>query len=110
MCGQAQSLAVSLSGPRGVVIGAFGRIGEAARPSKMRKKQHIPSKPRLYWALKGVTSFKTRNVDLAITRRDLLLTGTAAAALPALGSATGVIGTAAAQSASELTSTGLPWR
>jgi microcin C transport system substrate-binding protein len=44
---------------------------------------------------------------LAITRRDLLLTGTAAAALPALGSVAGipVIGVAHAQSASEL-----PWR
>jgi microcin C transport system substrate-binding protein len=44
---------------------------------------------------------------LAITRRDLLLTGTAAAAFPALGSAAGVpvIGAAEAQSAGEL-----PWR
>jgi microcin C transport system substrate-binding protein len=44
---------------------------------------------------------------LAITRRDLLLTGTAAVTLPALGSAAGipVIGTAAAQSAGEP-----PWR
>jgi microcin C transport system substrate-binding protein len=44
---------------------------------------------------------------LAITRRDLLLAGTAAAAIPALGSAAGlpVIGTAAAQGAGEL-----PWR
>lgn len=44
---------------------------------------------------------------MAITRRDLLLTGTAAAALPALGSAAGVpvIGAAEAQSAGEL-----PWR
>jgi microcin C transport system substrate-binding protein len=43
---------------------------------------------------------------LAITRRDLLLTGAAAVALPALGSAGGVpvIGAAAAQSAGEL-----PW-
>jgi microcin C transport system substrate-binding protein len=49
---------------------------------------------------------------LAITRRDLLLTGTAAAALPALGSVAGlpVIGAARAQSASELASGGLPWR
>jgi len=49
---------------------------------------------------------------LAITRRDLLLTGAAAAALPALGSAAGVpvIGTAMAQSASEPASSGLPWR
>ncbi|WBL78254.1 extracellular solute-binding protein [Bradyrhizobium xenonodulans] len=44
---------------------------------------------------------------MAITRRDLLLTGTAAAALPALGSAAGipVIGAAEAQSTGEL-----PWR
>ena len=44
---------------------------------------------------------------MAITRRDLLLTGTAAAALPVLGSVVGVpaIGAAQAQSASEL-----PWR
>ncbi|MBB4373181.1 microcin C transport system substrate-binding protein [Bradyrhizobium sp. cir1] len=44
---------------------------------------------------------------MAITRRDLLLTGTAAAALPALGSVAGVpvIGAAQAQSASEP-----PWR
>ncbi len=44
---------------------------------------------------------------MAITRRDLLLAGTAAAALPALGSAAGVpfIGSAQAQSAGEL-----PWR
>ncbi|MDE5442099.1 ABC transporter substrate-binding protein [Bradyrhizobium sp. CSA207] len=44
---------------------------------------------------------------MAITRRDLLLTGTAAAALPALGSGIGVplIGTAEAQAAGEL-----PWR
>jgi microcin C transport system substrate-binding protein len=44
---------------------------------------------------------------LAITRRDLLLTGTAAAALPALGSAAGVpiVGAAQAQAAAEL-----PWR
>ncbi|EJN13106.1 ABC-type oligopeptide transport system, periplasmic component [Bradyrhizobium sp. YR681] len=43
---------------------------------------------------------------MAITRRDLLLTGTAAAALPALGSVAGVpvIGVAAAQSDQ------LPWR
>ncbi|MBR0778324.1 ABC transporter substrate-binding protein [Bradyrhizobium diazoefficiens] len=49
---------------------------------------------------------------MAITRRDLLLTGTAAAALPALGSAAGlpVIGTAGAQSASEAASGALPWR
>ena len=44
---------------------------------------------------------------MAITRRDLLLTGTAAAALPALGS---VAGTAEAQSAGELPSGGLSWR
>ncbi|MEZ2144422.1 extracellular solute-binding protein [Bradyrhizobium sp. DN5] len=46
---------------------------------------------------------------MAITRRDLLLTGTAAAALPALGSvgSVSVIGTAQAQSG-ELP--GLPWR
>jgi len=44
---------------------------------------------------------------LAITRRDLLLTGAAVAALPVLGSVAGVpvVGTAAAQSASEP-----PWR
>jgi microcin C transport system substrate-binding protein len=49
---------------------------------------------------------------LAITRRDLLLTGTAAAALPALGSVAGVpvIGTAAAQSAGEAASSAFPWR
>ncbi|MBR0843016.1 ABC transporter substrate-binding protein [Bradyrhizobium liaoningense] len=48
---------------------------------------------------------------MAITRRDLLLTGTAAAVLPALGSAgIPVVGAAAAQSASELPSNGLPWR
>ncbi|OPY99603.1 hypothetical protein A5906_28360 [Bradyrhizobium sacchari] len=49
---------------------------------------------------------------MAITRRELLLTGTAAAALPALGSVAGVpvIGQAAAQSASELPSNGLTWR
>jgi microcin C transport system substrate-binding protein len=49
---------------------------------------------------------------LAITRRDLLLTGTAAAALPALGSLGSVpaISPAQAQSASELPSSGLPWR
>ena len=44
---------------------------------------------------------------MAITRRDLLLTGAAVAALPALGSVAGVpvVGTAEAQSAGEL-----PWR
>ncbi|MDA9526479.1 hypothetical protein XI06_40565 [Bradyrhizobium sp. CCBAU 11434] len=44
---------------------------------------------------------------MAITRRDLLLTGAAVAALPVLGSAAGVpvVGTAEAQSAGEL-----PWR
>ena len=48
---------------------------------------------------------------MAITRRDLLLTGTAAAALPALGSVAGVaVGSAHAQSATELPSGGLPWR
>ncbi|SFI65016.1 extracellular solute-binding protein [Bradyrhizobium sp. cf659] len=49
---------------------------------------------------------------MAITRRDLLLTGTAAAALPALGSVAGlpVIGAAAAQSAGEAASNALPWR
>jgi microcin C transport system substrate-binding protein len=49
---------------------------------------------------------------LAITRRDLLLTSAAVAALPALGSAAGlpVIGAAEAQSASEASSTALPWR
>jgi len=48
---------------------------------------------------------------LAITRRDLLLTGAAAAALPALGSAAGVplVGSAEAQTG-ELASNGLPWR
>ncbi len=43
-----KSLAVRLSGPRGEFIGAFGRIRQAAGASNMRKKQHIPSKPRLY--------------------------------------------------------------
>ncbi|MET3911496.1 microcin C transport system substrate-binding protein [Bradyrhizobium sp. S3.3.6] len=49
---------------------------------------------------------------MAITRRDLLLSGAAVAALPALGSAAGVsvIGAAEAQSAGELSSNGLPWR
>ncbi|MBR1128743.1 extracellular solute-binding protein [Bradyrhizobium iriomotense] len=49
---------------------------------------------------------------MAITRRDLLLTGTAAAALPVLGSVAGVpvVGAAQAQSASELPSNGLTWR
>ncbi|WP_454643180.1 extracellular solute-binding protein [Bradyrhizobium liaoningense] len=43
---------------------------------------------------------------MAITRRDLLLTGTAAAALPVLGSVAGVpVGSAHAQSTTEL-----PWR
>ena len=44
---------------------------------------------------------------MAITRRDLLLAGAAAAAIPALGSAAGVpiIGAARAQSAGDL-----PWR
>ncbi|SFO48272.1 microcin C transport system substrate-binding protein [Bradyrhizobium sp. Ghvi] len=44
---------------------------------------------------------------MAITRRDLLLTGAAASALPALGSAAGVplVGSAEAQSAGDL-----PWR
>ncbi|MGX4769261.1 extracellular solute-binding protein [Bradyrhizobium guangdongense] len=48
---------------------------------------------------------------MAITRRDLLLTGAAAAALPALGSAAGVplVGSAEAQTG-ELASSGLPWR
>ncbi|GGI20507.1 extracellular solute-binding protein [Bradyrhizobium guangdongense] len=48
---------------------------------------------------------------MAITRRDLLLTGAAAAALPALGSAAGVplVGSAEAQTG-ELASNGLPWR
>lgn len=47
-----------------------------------------------------------------MNRRDLLLTGTAAAALPALGSIAGlsVIGSAEAQSAGELPSSGLAWR
>jgi microcin C transport system substrate-binding protein len=49
---------------------------------------------------------------LAITRRDLLLTGAAVAALPALSSAAGVpvVRTAEAQSAGELASSALPWR
>ncbi|MDA9507360.1 hypothetical protein XI09_22555 [Bradyrhizobium sp. CCBAU 11386] len=49
---------------------------------------------------------------MAITRRDLLLTGTAAAALPALGSVAGVpvVGAAAAQSAAEAASSAPPWR
>lgn len=49
---------------------------------------------------------------MAITRRDLLLTGAAVAALPAVGSVAGVpvVGTAEAQSAGELASSALPWR
>lgn len=49
---------------------------------------------------------------MAITRRDLLLTGAAVAALPALGSGAGVpvVRTAEAQSAGELASSALPWR
>lgn len=48
---------------------------------------------------------------MAITRRDLLLTGTAAAALPVLGSAAGIPGTGTAHAqASELPSNGLAWR
>ncbi|OAF07968.1 extracellular solute-binding protein [Bradyrhizobium neotropicale] len=49
---------------------------------------------------------------MAITRRDLLLTSAAAAAIPALGSLAGVpvIGAAEAQSAGELPSSALPWR
>ncbi|MDA9436755.1 extracellular solute-binding protein [Bradyrhizobium sp. CCBAU 51627] len=49
---------------------------------------------------------------MAITRRDLLLTGAAAAALPVLGSTAGVpvVGAAEAQSAGEAASNGLPWR
>lgn len=49
---------------------------------------------------------------MAITRRDLLLTSAAAAAIPALGSVAGVpvIGPAEAQSAGELSSGELPWR
>jgi microcin C transport system substrate-binding protein len=49
---------------------------------------------------------------LAITRRDLLLTGAAVAALPALSSTAGVpvVRTAEAQSAGELASSALPWR
>lgn len=49
---------------------------------------------------------------MAITRRDLLLTGTAAVALPAFGSLAGVpvIGAAHAQSAGEAASNALPWR
>lgn len=49
---------------------------------------------------------------MAITRRDLLLTGAAVAALPALGSVAGVpvVRTAEARSAGELASSALPWR
>lgn len=49
---------------------------------------------------------------MAITRRDLLLTGAAVAALPAFGSVAGVpvVRTAEAQSAGELASNALPWR
>lgn len=49
---------------------------------------------------------------MAITRRDLLLTGAAVAALPALGSVAGVpvVRAAEAQSAGELASSALPWR
>lgn len=49
---------------------------------------------------------------MAITRRDLLLTGAAVAALPAFGSVAGVpvVRTAEAQSAGELASSALPWR
>lgn len=49
---------------------------------------------------------------MAITRRDLLLTGAATAALPALGSTAGfpIIGAAQAQSAGELPSNGGTWR
>lgn len=49
---------------------------------------------------------------MAITRRDLLLTGAAVAALPAFGSVTGVpvVRAAEAQSAGELASSALPWR
>lgn len=49
---------------------------------------------------------------MAITRRDLLLTGAAVAAFPALGSVAGVpvVRTAEAQSAGELASSALPWR
>jgi microcin C transport system substrate-binding protein len=49
---------------------------------------------------------------LAITRRDLLLTGAAVAALPAIGSVAGVpvVGAAEAQSTGELASNALPWR
>lgn len=49
---------------------------------------------------------------MAITRRDLLLTSAAAAALPALGSVAGVpvVRMAEAQSAGELASSTLPWR
>ncbi|WP_298881262.1 extracellular solute-binding protein [uncultured Bradyrhizobium sp.] len=49
---------------------------------------------------------------MAITRRDLLLTGAAVAALPAIGSVAGVpvVGAAEAQSTGELASNALPWR
>jgi len=49
---------------------------------------------------------------LAITRRDLLLTGTAVVAFPAIGAVAGipVIGTAGAQSANEAAPGALPWR
>lgn len=49
---------------------------------------------------------------MAITRRDLLLTGAAVAALPAFGSVAGVpvVRAAEAQSAGELASSALPWR
>lgn len=49
---------------------------------------------------------------MAITRRDLLLTGAAVAAFPALGSVAGipVVRTAEAQSAGDLASSALPWR
>lgn len=49
---------------------------------------------------------------MAITRRDLLLTGAAVAALPAFGSVAGVpvVRTAEAQSAGEVASSALPWR
>lgn len=49
---------------------------------------------------------------MAITRRDLLLTGAAVAALPALGSVAGVpvVRAAEAQSAGELATSALPWR
>jgi microcin C transport system substrate-binding protein len=58
-----------------------------------------------------VTHLQDRDVDLAITRRELLLTSAAAAAIPALGSVAGVpvVSRAGAQAAAEAPN-GLPWR